>query len=123
LYNLSKGNEMKTLKTLVAGAVLATAAVSASAQHLHGYGHFGRSDDLGVGLLIGSLGTALIMQNREPVYVQPAPVYVQPAPVYVVPQQPQAPAVVYLQDGTRLTYVWQSGLWVDPQGRAYSLPR
>ena len=114
---------MKILKNLAVIAVIATAATSASAQHFHGYGHFGRSDDLGVGLLIGSLGTALIMQNREPVYVQPAPVYVQPAPVYVVPQQPQAPAVVYLQDGTRLTYVWQSGLWVDPQGRAYSLPR
>jgi hypothetical protein len=114
---------MKTLKTLVAGTILATVAFSASAQHFHGYGHFGRSDDLGVGLLIGSLGTALIMQNREPVYVQQAPVYVQPAPVYVVPQQPQAPAVVYLQDGTRLTYVWQSGLWVDPQGRVFNLPR
>ena len=115
---------MKTLKTLVAAAVLATVAMSASAQHFHG--HFGHSDDLGVGLLIGSLGTALIMQNREPVYVQPAPVYVQPAPVYVQPPvyaQPQAPAVVYLQDGTRLTYVWQSGLWVDPQGRVYNLPR
>jgi hypothetical protein len=130
LYNLSKGNEMKTLKTLVAGVVLATVAFSASAQH---YQHGGRGSEanIGLGLIIGSLGTALIMQNREPVYVQPAPVYVQPVPqqifvqppVYVQPQQPQAPAVVYLQDGTRLTYVWQSGIWVDPQGRAYNLPR
>ena len=81
-----------------------------------------------LGLIIG--GHIVAQHNRAPIYVQPPPpVYYQPPPVYVQPPlvyiQPPVvyPPVVYLQDGTRLTYSYQSGLWVDSWNRAYNLPR
>jgi len=75
-----------------------------------------------LGLIIG--GHIVGQHYRAPVYVQPPPVYYQPAPVYVQPMPMYVqPPVVYLQDGTRLTYSYQSGLWVDSQNRAYNLPR
>lgn len=74
-----------------------------------------------LGLIIG--GHIVGQHQRPPVYMQP-PVYYQPAPVYIQPQPMYIqPPVVYLQDGTRLTYSYQSGLWVDSHNRAYSLPR
>ena len=74
-----------------------------------------------LGLIIG--GHIVGQHQRAPVYMQP-PVYYQPAPVYIQPQPMYIqPPVVYLQDGTRLTYSYQSGLWVDSMNRAYSLPR
>lgn len=76
-----------------------------------------------LGLIIGGH-----IVNR---YQQPQTIYTQPTQVYVAPQtlyyQPTPiyvqPSVVYLQDGTRLTYSYLSGLWLDSQNRAYNLPR
>jgi hypothetical protein len=123
-----KGNHMKTLNKIVAATVLATVALTASAQHRGNErgGNGGNNDRaLGIGLVIGALGAAAIYQNQQPVIVQQAPVYVAPPPVYysAPPVYVEQPPVVYLQDGTRLTYSYRSGLWVDNQGRAYNLPR
>jgi len=95
-------------KTILAMALVATASTAMA------WGD--REQGALLGLIIG--GHIAGQQQRSPVYVQPPAVYYQPAPVYVQP----AP-VVYLQDGTRLTYSYQSGLWVDVYGRAYNLPR
>jgi len=95
-------------KTILALALVATASTAMA------WGD--REQGALLGLIIG--GHIASQYQRAPVYVQPPPVYYQPAPVYVQP-----PPVVYLQDGTRLTYSYQSGLWVDIYGRAYNLPR
>ena len=95
-------------KTILALALVATASTAMA------WGD--REQGALLGLIIG--GHIASQYQRAPVYVQPPAVYYQPAPVYVQP----AP-VVYLQDGTRLTYSYQSGLWVDVYGRAYNLPR
>jgi hypothetical protein len=115
-------NIMKTLKTIVAATVLATVAISASAQHRdHGYHGGGgyNGNALGIGLVIGALGSALIYQNQQPVYVTPPPVVYYPPPVVYA----EPPPVIFLQDGTQLTYNYRTGLWVDIQGRAYKLPQ
>jgi len=95
-------------KTILALALVATASTAMA------WGD--REQGALLGLIIG--GHIASQYRSAPVYVQPPPVYYQPAPVYVQP-----PPVVYLQDGTRLTYSYQSGLWVDIYGRAYNLPR
>jgi len=95
-------------KTILALALVATASTAMA------WGD--REQGALLGLIIG--GHIASQYQSAPVYVQPPPVYYQPAPVYVQP-----PPVVYLQDGTRLTYSYQSGLWVDIYGRAYNLPR
>jgi hypothetical protein len=119
---------MKTIKLALVGLALSTAAVAAFAQHRHP-GYYENSGDrdrnLGIGLIIGALGATAIYQSRQPVYEQP-PVVVVPPPVVYYPAPPvyvEQPPVVYLQDGTRLTYSYRSGLWVDNRGRAYNLPR
>lgn len=108
---------MKTLKLAFVALALSTAAVSASAQWNPCCNRGIDNTSLGIGLIIGTLGTALIHQSQQPVLVQPQTVFVQPAPVFI------QPPVIFLQDGTRLTYSHQSGLWVDSMNRAYSLPR
>lgn len=122
---------MKTIKLALVALALGTAAVTASAQHWDRHVHGGyensgdRDRNLGIGLIIGALGATMIYQNRQPVYEQP-PVVVAPPPVVYYPAPPvyvEQPPVVYLQDGTRLTYSYRSGLWVDGRGRAYNLPR
>ena len=119
---------MKTLKTSLVAFAIAVTAVSASAQHRYGgYENSGERDrNLGIGLIVGALGASAIYQNRQPVYVEQPPVVVAPPPVVYYPAPPvyvEQPPVVYLQDGTRLTYSYRSGLWVDNHGRAYNLPR
>ena len=111
---------MKTLKLALVALTLSTAAVAASAQYNYRpYRDYCYSNrDLGIGLIIGSLGTALMYESRPPVVVVPPPVYYPAPPVYSVPG-----TVVYLQDGTRLTYSPQHDLWIDPWGRAYRLPQ
>jgi len=102
-------------KTILAMALVATASTAMA------WGD--REQGALLGLIIG--GHIASQYQSAPVYVQPPPVYYQPAPVYVqpAPVYVQPPPVVYLQDGTRLTYSYQSGLWVDIYGRAYNLPR
>ena len=95
-------------KTILALALVATASTAMA------WGD--REQGALLGLIIG--GHIVSQYQQGPVYVQPPAVYYQPAPVYVQPLP-----VVYLQDGTRLTYSYQSGLWVDIYGRAYNLPR
>ena len=102
-------------KTILALALVATASTAMA------WGD--REQGALLGLIIG--GHIVSQYQQGPVYVQPPAVYYQPAPVYVqpAPVYVQPPPVVYLQDGTRLTYSYQSGLWVDIYGRAYNLPR
>jgi hypothetical protein len=105
---------MKNFKLALVALVLGATATTAMA-----WGD--REQGALLGLIIG--GHIVGQHQRAPVYVQPAPMYVQP-PVYYQPVPVYVqPPVVYLQDGTRLTYSYQSGLWVDSQNRAYSLPR
>lgn len=109
-------------KTILAMALVVTATTS--------FAWGDREQGALLGLIIG--GHIVAQHQQAQVYVQPPPVYYQAPPVYI--QQPPVyyqvpqpvyvqPPVVYLQDGTRLTYSYQSGLWVDSQNRAYNLPR